>query len=300
MTSPKTGSMPRTDTRSVSLSAHGFDVDIAPHFGGRIDRARFAGRDVLLPRRDHDDPDPLGAGCFALVPFSNRIRNGRFNFDGIAHELAPNWTGDDNVIHGEGWQRPWQVASYRADAITLVMESDGWWPWAFECSQTVRLEPGRLDLSLVLTNKAEVAMPAGLGFHPYFPRTAHTRLGFQADAVWAPMGRGKMSAAPLAGDTDFTVPKRLEPLDLDHCFENWRGSALIEQAGSTPSLQIHCRESHRHCVLYVPAGEDHFCFEPVTHLTGAFELDPGIESGLVRLMPNERLEFSMQIAIAPD
>ena len=105
--------------------------------------------------------------------------------------------------------------------------------------------------------------------------------------------RGKAS-----GVTDFHKPKPLDGLKFDHCFENWRGSARIDHADGRGSLRIHCPQSPRHCVVFVPENETYFCFEPVSHLTGAFEMDPGAASGLVSLKPGERLDFSMQIELA--
>lgn len=87
MTDPEIAPRTCPDAGRVSLSAHGFDVDINPRSGGRIDRAYFQGRDILQPRLAIDDPDPLDAGCFPLVPFSNRIRNGHFSFDGATYDL---------------------------------------------------------------------------------------------------------------------------------------------------------------------------------------------------------------------
>ena len=43
------------------------------------------------------------AACYPLVPFSNRIANGRLVFDGQRFKLEPNWPGVRHPMHGEGW-----------------------------------------------------------------------------------------------------------------------------------------------------------------------------------------------------
>ena len=56
------------------------------------------------------------AACYPLVPFSNRIANGRLVFDGQAFKLEPNWPGVRHPMHGEGWARSWDVARHDGHA----------------------------------------------------------------------------------------------------------------------------------------------------------------------------------------
>ena len=51
----------------------------------------------------------LDAASFPLVPYVNRIRDGRFTFRGREVRLAPNMAGDPSPLHGQGWLSPWTV-----------------------------------------------------------------------------------------------------------------------------------------------------------------------------------------------
>ncbi|WP_300380781.1 aldose 1-epimerase [Henriciella sp.] len=285
------------ETSRLHLSAHGFDMNITPAFGGRIDRLSYLGQDILAPRQRLTDPDPLDAGSFALVPFSNRIRNGQFSHEGRTYTLPPNWTGDANAIHGEGWQRTWHVTQLEEDRISLYLQGTDWWPWRYECEQHIRFREAGVDFSLSLTNRDTQSMPAGLGFHPYFPRTGNTQISFAAEAVWPPMSDGPLHAQDISGATRFSEPKQLDGLVLDHCFEGWRGPATILQPDHGLALQLTAQGAPGFCMLYVPDGPDFFCFEPVSHLTGAFELKDRSRTGLACLEPWERLDFTMSIGI---
>ena len=53
--------------------------------------------------------DPLGMSCFPLVPFSGRIRDGRFSFQGRQIQLPLNFLPHPHAIHGHGWKQPWTV-----------------------------------------------------------------------------------------------------------------------------------------------------------------------------------------------
>ena len=46
--------------------------------------------------------DSLEMGCFPLIPFSNRIHNGRFSFQGKQIKMLPNFPPEAHTIHGQG------------------------------------------------------------------------------------------------------------------------------------------------------------------------------------------------------
>ena len=63
---------------------------------------------------------------FPLIPYSNRIENGRFSFNGSSLRLAQNLADSPHTMHGHGWQAAWQVAE-RGDAscvLTYEREAD--------------------------------------------------------------------------------------------------------------------------------------------------------------------------------
>src|SRR3546814_8559254 len=77
--------------RSTAFSRQGVDL-FTPIAEGPRDPARAA-----------------GGGCFPLVPWSNRIRDGRLQADGRALALTATETGTANALHGHGRRRPWAV-----------------------------------------------------------------------------------------------------------------------------------------------------------------------------------------------
>lgn len=279
----------------TELRCGDFELVLDPAFGARINCARYKGRDVLRPVLDEADPDPLQAASFPLVPFSNRVRDGVFAYDGETYRLAQNWRIERNAIHGEGWKQAWRIVRQSDTFCELAFSGTAWWPWTYDCRQFTEIGPDRMRQVLVVTNCGNTDMPAGLGFHPYFPRAAETRLEFQAKRVWPPLSVAPFRAQPIAGPFDFSHEKGFAPDHIDHCYQGWTGTARIRN--SVPGLQIDIdtASAARHCVLYVPSGEPHFCLEPVTHLSGALNGAGGEASGLARLKPGESLSMAMQI-----
>ena len=277
------------------LASHGYDVAIDPARGGRIASATYKGLDVLRPEAGSDAASALDSACFPLVPFSNRIRNGAFAFQGQRYQLGKNWEGDAHAIHGEGWLRAWEVVDVTGVRSLLRLRGTGWWPWAYECLQEITVGENGIALSLTLRNTDKRPMPAGLGFHPYFPCTSQTTLQFGANSAAPPMGQGPLVSQPLDAATSFTSPRPVSGTDLDHCYAGWQGSATITQPESGLQVSVTSLRGAHHCVVYTPANQPYFCVEPVSHLTGAFEAPDPYAAGLELLQPGEALDMAIAI-----
>jgi aldose 1-epimerase len=191
------------------LSTANSQLELAPALGSALLRWRVNvdGRsyDILRPT----DPGDLAAGhiercaSWPLVPWSNRIAQGRFNWDGQQYQL-PTSSADPHAIHGIGWKRAWSVAGHerasphegtspqqrdspdsaRAE-LTLTHTADACWPFSFHATQDIALSHSAggttLSLTLTLTNTGQRSMPAGLGAHPYFACEPDAELSFHAE-----------------------------------------------------------------------------------------------------------------------
>ncbi|MCC2677319.1 MAG: hypothetical protein K0R58_4266, partial [Ramlibacter sp.] len=117
--------------------------------------------------------NPLDMASFPLVPFCNRIREGRASFEGREIRFPPNHPGEDapHPLHGIAWLLPWQVESAGQDEASLVISVDASeaWPWRFFARQKFRLEQRALHVEMEVRNDDSGAMPLGIGHHPYFP-----------------------------------------------------------------------------------------------------------------------------------
>lgn len=281
----------------VRIAAHGYEVGIDADRGGRIVSATFYGVDVLRRDMTTGASSALEAACFPLVPYSNRIRCGQFTFAGETHQLAPNWDGDAHVIHGEGWLRSWDIVEQDASRALLRLTGGDGWPWLYECLQEIKVGPDGIGLSLALRNTGQTPMPAGLGFHPYFPRSASTRLQFDAKRIWPPLGDTAPTPQVPDSTNSFATLRPVSDCVLDHCFDGWPGTARITQADNGLDLTIKTNGEATHCVVYTPANEPYFCFEPVTHCTGAFEADDICDAGLKILQPGETFNLAVTISV---
>lgn len=250
----------------LNLVSGPLTLDIAPETGGSIARFRLADQDLLRPAA----PGASDAGdmaCFPLVPFSNRIRGGRFSCDGREVMLSPNLPGDKSPMHGQGWRNAWdvEVSDQRCATLTFIHEA-GEWPWRYEARQLFELDNDGLTVTLSCRNLSPERMPCGLAQHPYFPCDADTRIDTQVTDVWLidddvlptekvpASGRLLPSNGPVCGR------------GLDHGYEGWSGEATVDW-GRGARLRMTARAPRFQ--LYAPLNGGLFVAEPVENANAA-------------------------------
>jgi aldose 1-epimerase len=158
----------------LDLAFDEYRLVVAPGMGGSLVRFDWRGLPILRPS---PGTNILDVACFPIVPFSNRIANGRFDWQGRRVGIAPNFPGSNHPhpLHGFGWLSSWHVSdSSRTTAVLEHVYPGGEWPWPYRAELVYALDERGLRASLSLTNLADTAMPAGVGFHPYFPRDTGT------------------------------------------------------------------------------------------------------------------------------
>jgi aldose 1-epimerase len=264
---------PELMTEVVTL-AHGADrCDVIPQLGGSIGAWSVRGQDMMrvASAASIAAHDPYGVASFPLVPYSNRIGDGTFEWDGIVVALAQNFPPEPHAIHGVGFERPWQVQKRTNDSVVLTLRHhpDAGWPWAFEAQQHITLADGVLTLNLSAINLQGHSAPLAFGHHPYFPR-AGAKLTFHAKGVWLVGDDGLPSrwtspTAPL----DFSEGLFVEQADIDHCFTGWSGAARIAWPEKDWALEITASRELPHAVVCIRSDLDAFCFEPVAHINDA-------------------------------
>lgn len=279
----------------ITLTASKAEARILPQIGGGLASLTVGDLPVLRPWSGRVKDGPFALACNLLVPFSNRISGG-FTCQGQRHDIAPNLPGEAFPIHGDGFQRVWQVVDFGPSHAELSLPNGGIGPFRYAAQVSYDLMPEALETKLSVTNHGSLALPFGLGLHPWFPRDAATRLQFTASGQWP--------------ETPDHLPATREPEPLDHGgpwqaraplpkgwinmgFSGWNGSARIDQGTLAASLNL-TSSGMGTALLYSPSGtSDFFCFEPVSHPVDAHNL-PG-QPGLTALAQGESLTVSMTL-----
>ncbi len=284
-------------TDCLVLVAEESRCTLLPTLGGSITAWTIAGQSMLrsalpgaLARQD-----PFGTSSFPLVPYSNRIGRSEFCWQGRTIALRSNFSPEPHAIHGLGWKRQWQVDRQTANTATMTLEhrGDADWPWPFLAEQRLTLMHDRLVIGMQARNLADEPVPLAFGHHPYFDAEG-ADLSFRARRVWM-TGNDGLPARPVvpAGRFDFTGAGGIGDRDIDHCYDGVTGSARIAWKDRPLALEIDA-ENLDAAVVYIPAGQAAFCYEPVPHINNALNL-PDHEPGMPVVLPGESFRATITL-----
>jgi len=289
---------------AVLLASGDLHVELWPSIGGCVAGFSWqrAGRRVELMRRATPrgllERDGRELASFPLFPFSNRVKDGRFAFQGRQVELARN-TPPDHPIHGHVWQMPSRLVSATQTTAELACRYPGAdWPWAYSAFQRFSLSPQALSVELELKNESDSPMPCGFGMHPYYDRSEGVRLQASAPVRW--VGSQYLLpewSEPVPGPWNFSQPQRLSPLaEMDGCFGQFGGTARLEWPEKGAALDIEADPIFGVLIVYVPKGQDFFCVETVSNVNDAFNLEArGVAgNGTIVLAPGQSARGSIR------
>jgi len=108
-----------------------------------------------------------------LVPWPNRIQDGRYEWDGETHQLPLN--EPPYAIHGLVRHAEWDVAG--GSAFAHVLAPSPGYPFRLSLRVEYTLGEDGLTVRLVAENTGDCAAPFGAGFHPYVARHADAVFG---------------------------------------------------------------------------------------------------------------------------
>lgn len=174
-------------------------------------------------------PPPLSAGL-VLAPWPNRIRDGRFGFDGVDHQLALTEPDRGNAIHGLVRHVEWTLVEESENRIeqTVRIGLHKGWPYPLQLGVVHELGPYGLTVTHTATNVGAAPAPFGLGVHSFLrvgdvpldectlELSAGTRLPLDPDRM-LPSG----PSLPVHGTSyDFSSPRPLAGVSLDTPFSS--------------------------------------------------------------------------------
>ncbi len=289
---------------------HGSQTATLATVGAALREYTVGGADVIVPFAA-DQVAPAFHGM-VLAPWPNRLADGRYTFDGQELQLPVTEPARGTALHGLSCWDDWTVSEASADAATLVLDmpaSPGY-PFSLRVSVTYALTDAGLTITTTALNTGAVALPYGVGFHPWIsPGIGSLDAGsldagslddctlqLDADALVTVDDRLlPLGTTPVAGHMDYREPRTLAGSDLDDAFVNpirdadglsWarlvRGDSstvAIWMDGAAKAWQV-CTGNH---VGPASAQRSGIAIEPMSCIADAFRTG----DDLVTLRPGE-------------
>jgi aldose 1-epimerase len=191
-----------------------------------------------------------GARCQTLVPWPNRVQDGKWSWRGTDLQLALTEPEQHNAIHGLVRWMPWSALARDESSVTVACTSypQPGYPWTIEVRNAWALAAEGLSVQTTIVNHSEVAAPVAAGFHPYLTvgtasiddavltLPGETRLLTGAQQI--PTGR-----EPVAGTAyDFREPRAVGDLAIDHTYTDLQrdadGRCRLRLAAPDGSAQV--------------------------------------------------------------
>lgn len=110
-----------------------------------------------------------GARGQTFIPWPNRIADGRYDFDGVAHQLPLTEPEAHNAIHGLTRWSEWHLTGGNGHSLTLqtILHASPGFPFPLRCRIRYRLHSGGLSVETRATNIGTSPCPYATGAHPY-------------------------------------------------------------------------------------------------------------------------------------
>jgi aldose 1-epimerase len=201
--------------------------------GGGLRTYTVAGVDVL----DGYGVDEMAAGGRGqnLIPWPNRIEDGRYSFAGLDLQLPLTEPGRHNASHGLVRWANWTATANEGDRVVmeLTLHPQPGYPFTLGLAVEYRLGAGGLSVSTTATNMGDRPCPYGAGAHPYL--TVGTELVddavllVPAEARLETDDRGIPTGAVAVEGTphDFREARPIEDLVIDSAYTDLTGNEAV-------------------------------------------------------------------------
>jgi aldose 1-epimerase len=241
-----------------------------------------------------------------LIPFPNRIKDGKYSFDGTAYQLSINKPKEQNAIHGFIWNRKFELTETvlnEHDATTKFHNQYSGdytgYPFPFDTELNFRLTENELKISVAIVNTGNKNMPFGMGWHPYFTfqknvNNLYLQIPYseilEADERMIPTGKRKRC-------NQFNELKKIDDTLFDTCFQFSENNKTYEtklvNSENETSVILWQDTKFQYVQIYIPPERNSIALEPMTCPANAFNS----KENLLVLKPNEKFEGSFGVRI---
>lgn len=252
------------------------------------------------------DEVPLGAYGQPLIPWPNRLADGRYEFGGRAFQVPLTEPDKHNALHGFARWMTWTVVkSEPARAVLgLTMYPRTGYPFTLGVEIEYRLLPDSVSVVTTARNLGRAPLPYANGFHPYVSVGTPSidgcvlelpaRTYVQTDERQIPTGEAGVDGTAY----DFRSPRAIAGDRLDTAFTglqaggDGRARVRLSAADGSRSVAVWMDESYGYVMAYTgdtladePRRRRSLGVEPMTAAPNAFQtglglqvLEPGAES----------------------
>jgi aldose 1-epimerase len=172
------------------------------------------------------DEIPPGASGQPLIPWPNRLADGRYEFDGQTYQVPLTEPDKRNALHGFARWMTWRVEEHEASRARLALEMypRAGYPFALRIAIEYRVTAAAVSVTTTAVNAGRCRLPYANGFHPYVDAGAAridecalelpAATWIETDARQIPIARRSVEGT----DYDFRTSRPVGPKRLDTAY----------------------------------------------------------------------------------
>lgn len=230
-----------------------------------------------------------------LFPFVNRIKDGKYSYNGKMYQLAINHEIENNAIHGLVYNKHFKVVYQEEseDKIKVVLEFNetnppNGFPFCYTIQLTYILTLDSFTLDVKIKNTDSKTFPFSLGWHPYFYTSNLEKSVLYMD-VLEKINADKRNIPIKSNPVQFPNPFKIEDSKFDDCFLLKKNEVCLK----TPEykIELHTTSDNKYLQLYTPENRHFLAIEPQTSPANSFNNTMGLKE----LQPNETFASSWNI-----
>jgi aldose 1-epimerase len=298
-----TGTVPPSGEQH-EIAAAGYRA-VVTECGAGLRALSYDGRPLVVGY-DEAEQCSWGRGQL-LLPWPNRIRDGRYTFDGRDLQLPLTEPARGHASHGLTRWESWTLRERTAASVAMgyrLMSRPGY-PWTLDLTATYTLSGTGLAVAVTAVNHGTGPAPYAVGAHPYLTAgpgdldrwqlhlPASTAL--VTDERLIPTGTVEVAGTPL----DFRAPRTIGEQAVDTAFggldRDADGWAQVRLSGDR-DVVLRMEGHHRWVQAFTgpPGRRDGLALEPMTAPPNAFATG----QDLLVLEPGEPLTVRWTLGIA--
>lgn len=252
--------------------------------GGRLSGLEFDGIKMLA--EFHPSTYEVNYASSILFPFANRIKDGKYTFDGIDYVLNCNEVDKNNALHGLVYDKNFKVVENDLTSdhgsITLQYKNEGackGYPFKFQIQLTYTLTETSLSLSVNIINEDNKVLPFVLGWHPYFisKNLDQSAINFESDTRFL-CDKQQIISGTIPFDVD--MPFQLKDVKLDDGYQLQNN--ILKFYTPEYHLELASSSKENYLQLYTPNTPNVIAIEPMTGAADSFNNNKGLQT----LFPN--------------
>jgi aldose 1-epimerase len=183
-----------------------------------------------------------------LVPWPNRLRDGRYSFAGEERQLALSEPSRHNASHGLVRWCTWHALEAAGDVVALGyrLAAQRGYPWTLDVTASYSVSSGGLEVRLSATNRSAEPAPFAAGMHPYLdvgvPLDEATLTLPAATRQLVDDRKLPTGTEPATGEHDLRSGRALAGLALDDGYTDLargdEGRVVVRLEGSDRAVEL--------------------------------------------------------------